>query len=534
MAIAAGGATTTAIDARMKWAPLTVYALGQQILSPNNDVVSATAAHTSGATYNPANWTLSSTFAPRPTTGKNPLTGWFHVDGYGTMGNGTTDDTAAITAAIAALPASTGCVLYFPAGTYAANNLRLAKSNVTIKMHDGAILKKNANGPVLSWGLSGQTKFTADGLRIDGQGATYTGPGLVIDGGTWPLLINGDISGTASNALQFTGDGFGHSDRVSAMVLNVYDSLIGGANATVGAISLPLDTTQAPNRQFVNIQTNGSLLFEDAGSQDTKFSMCTARNIGNYTGTPAKMLIATSRFATSGPSTTLRGTQCTWVGNAFAGDVFIDANSSLSTIVGNGIAGSLTVNSGASGTAVGPNTLSGAGLFTDLGTRTQVFTGDGLQRFPCTMDPQMLASTQVLNANQAVYMRVKGRGLISKIGLHIAVASGNLCVGVYGSNTSPGTATRPNLQKATSGSVACPAVGYAEIALTAPVYVNEGDWIAVVSDNAVASLYRAGAAGFTSTIANGLTHHQSTAFPLPAPAAATGNAVWSLVLTGVA
>lgn len=43
--------------------------------------------------------------------------GWINVKDFGARGNGTTDDTAAITAAIAALPV-VGGVLYFPAGTY--------------------------------------------------------------------------------------------------------------------------------------------------------------------------------------------------------------------------------------------------------------------------------------------------------------------------------------------------------------------------------------------------------------------------------
>ena len=50
------------------WAPTTAYTLGQQVVSPGNDVVSAVAAHTSGASFTPANWTLSSTYAPTETT----------------------------------------------------------------------------------------------------------------------------------------------------------------------------------------------------------------------------------------------------------------------------------------------------------------------------------------------------------------------------------------------------------------------------------------------------------------------------------
>lgn len=42
---------------------------------------------------------------------------WFNVKVYGAAGDGTTDDTAAVNSAIAAIP-SAGGVLYFPAGTY--------------------------------------------------------------------------------------------------------------------------------------------------------------------------------------------------------------------------------------------------------------------------------------------------------------------------------------------------------------------------------------------------------------------------------
>lgn len=51
--------------------------------------------------------------------------GWFSVATYGAVGNGATDDTAAIAAAIAAVP-STGGVVFFPPGKY------LVSSAVTI------------------------------------------------------------------------------------------------------------------------------------------------------------------------------------------------------------------------------------------------------------------------------------------------------------------------------------------------------------------------------------------------------------------
>src|SRR5450631_1283835 len=66
----AGASTIKAIAATQtayvsKWAPAMAYTIGQQVISPSNDVVSANAAHTSSTTYaaDMARWSLSCTFA---------------------------------------------------------------------------------------------------------------------------------------------------------------------------------------------------------------------------------------------------------------------------------------------------------------------------------------------------------------------------------------------------------------------------------------------------------------------------------------
>src|SRR6478672_6590147 len=59
---------------------------------------------------------LRAEFARLPEGSKNELTGWFHVDGYGAVGDGITDDTAAIRAAGAALQAAGGGRLHFTPG----------------------------------------------------------------------------------------------------------------------------------------------------------------------------------------------------------------------------------------------------------------------------------------------------------------------------------------------------------------------------------------------------------------------------------
>jgi hypothetical protein len=98
-------ATLSAYVAR--WTPSTAYTFGQQLISPNNDVATANVAHTSSSSFSAdiAKWTLSSTYARQEV--------FVNVLAAGVKGDGVTDDTAAINAAITANP---GKVLLFPAG----------------------------------------------------------------------------------------------------------------------------------------------------------------------------------------------------------------------------------------------------------------------------------------------------------------------------------------------------------------------------------------------------------------------------------
>ncbi|CAN7495361.1 hypothetical protein [Arthrobacter sp. LjRoot14] len=45
-----------------RWAPTTAYTAGQQVVSPNGDIVSAVASFTGGASYNAGNWALTNSF----------------------------------------------------------------------------------------------------------------------------------------------------------------------------------------------------------------------------------------------------------------------------------------------------------------------------------------------------------------------------------------------------------------------------------------------------------------------------------------
>ena len=199
-------------------------------------------------------------------------------------------------------------------------------------------------------------------------------------------------------------------------------------------------------------------------------------------------------------------------GNTIQGDVILEDTATECSVSGNHVAGEVT----------------------DKGVRNVVSQRSAGRAPVCTIDPRLFVTTSAwTTANQAVYLRVTGRGYITKIGLHIGAASGNICVGVFAGNNTDGRGARPSARKVTSGSVACPAAGYAEVALTAPVYVQEGDWLAIAVDNTTAAIGRATANGFTSAVGNGSSCFQNGAFPLPSSATPTSGALFSQILVGV-
>lgn len=68
---------------------------------------------------------------------------WINVKDHGAKGDGSTDDTAAIQAAIDAAPA-TGATIIFPPGTYPVADYIILKSNLTMQGMGGATLLKTA------------------------------------------------------------------------------------------------------------------------------------------------------------------------------------------------------------------------------------------------------------------------------------------------------------------------------------------------------------------------------------------------------
>ncbi len=135
-------------------------------------------------------------------------------------------------------------------------------------------------------------------------------------------------------------------------------------------------------------------------------------------------------------------------------------------------------------------------------------------------------------ANEARYSRVCGGATVSKLRIRVSVASGNVCVAVY-NNSGSGLTAVPNARQATSGSIACPAAGDADISLGGSVTVNHGMWFGFNADNTTASFYGWNGPSTTSLM-SGSGYTAGSAYPLPSVASGlTANGFRQPTMAGV-
>lgn len=154
--------------------------------------------------------------------------------------------------------------------------------------------------------------------------------------------------------------------------------------------------------------------------------------------------------------------------------------------------------------------------------------------FPCTVPPSFnTGGNSIVSANRRYYMRSIGGGTISKVGLDIATSNGNISVAIY-SNTGSGRAAMPGARIATSGSVACPAAGYAEISLGGSYTLQPGDWFSLAADGIIASFWAAFTRVSGSTFSKGVFAKQDSAFTAPATATPVHEVGPVFILVGVA
>jgi lysophospholipase L1-like esterase len=144
--------------------------------------------------------------------------------------------------------------------------------------------------------------------------------------------------------------------------------------------------------------------------------------------------------------------------------------------------------------------------------------------------PGVIGTTAAwLTANDGRWARALGGGVISKVGINVGTASGNISVAVY-RNSGTGKSAVPAARAATSGAVACPSAGYQEVTLTAPVTVRRGDWLFLSCDNTTATF---GMASYgDSGLFNGLAAKAASSHPAPstAPTVTASTSRWPLLV----
>lgn len=191
---------------------------------------------------------------------------------FGAVGDGVTDDTAALQTAITA---AAGKALYVPAGVYMHTLLTIPADTLIEGDGYATQFKKNADGVMMNLGARSELRS----LYLAGNGASFTGTGVLIDSGSlddtsWRKLNNVTIRDTVSYCLEFSGATAGYSSQVSDC--RFVPRPIAGSYS-VYAIKLPSNggvTESGGNRMFNNVWTFASRIADLADSENCQFIGC--------------------------------------------------------------------------------------------------------------------------------------------------------------------------------------------------------------------------------------------------------------------
>ena len=263
----------------------------------------------------------------------------------GAKGDDSTDDSSAIQTIIDAMELlGTGREIYFPAGTYLCQGLTVADDSKIKIVGDGVatVFKKNANGEVINLGK----QCTLENLAIDGNGATYTGVGVLINTGaldnfSWRRILNVDIYETASYCIEFTGNRAGYASHIEVCRLvprtSSYTAAIKMANN--GGV-----TESNGNRMIERCWSFSQPIADLTDAVNTDIIGCHG-DLPIFAATTAKTSITGGRLNIGSSDWTLRGTANTISGltvNSDGGDVVFHSGCTncrwaSSNVIGSGI-----------------------------------------------------------------------------------------------------------------------------------------------------------------------------------------------------
>lgn len=138
--------------------------------------------------------------------------GTFNVEDYGAVGDGSTDDTAAIQACLTAAQAGGG-ECFFPPGSYRTTSTISLSSGVSVNVRgsgtwtNGAatVIVPDFHGNVFSFALSSSARLDFRNMRIAATSARSSGAAVKVSGNTFDLY--NVVSVYTYNGFEYTGAG---------------------------------------------------------------------------------------------------------------------------------------------------------------------------------------------------------------------------------------------------------------------------------------------------------------------------------------
>jgi hypothetical protein len=269
---AAVAPTDSSIDARLavmgapgKWKASKAYIAGQYLINPDGTLVKALVNHTSGSTYDPSKYTAGATgnTDSLPINVKDPA--------YGAVGDGVTDDTAAIQAALDAVPVG-GRAVYLPAGIYKVTSSLNITQDGTKLYGDGSGYK--TGGTTFAPGSRIQAASGVTGSVLKVQRAANDRPLACVT--LTDFTIDGGNVGTSVDGILFRVNQ-GHIDRVSIWQCS------GIGLHVLGYTSPVWETYDTIVTNCIIGQNLGAGVLLDAKTSDTHWSHCVfLNNLDNF------------------------------------------------------------------------------------------------------------------------------------------------------------------------------------------------------------------------------------------------------------
>lgn len=244
----------------------------------------------------------------------------------GATGDGTTDDSDAINAALAS--GASLVVMPKPSVTYGIASTLIIPQGVTLQGLGQVTITKVASIDMVDMSAAscGMEKIT-----LVGAGATHTGRGIVVSGNSEQYI-------TSVNALNMNGyclefEGLESGAKFEALMCEF--SRTAAANY---AIKMPDAAESGGGRKFMLCNGYGGNSFmEAAGSASTHVLNCSYGTNGVlFTVNTARMLMSGTRAAVTA-TMAIMGTSHTIVGNSITNNITLDAGLTASTIGPNSI-----------------------------------------------------------------------------------------------------------------------------------------------------------------------------------------------------